>query len=48
MNKRISLCQLEDIYKSFFGTEDVRFKKFVDKNGKVHEGNELKKLMEAE
>ena len=48
MNKRISLCQLEDIYKSSFGTEDVRIKKFVDKDGNVHEGNELKKLMEAD
>ena len=38
MNKRISLCQLEDIYKSSFGTEDVRIKKFVDKDGKEKYG----------
>jgi len=45
MNKRISLCQLEEHFKSSFGTEDVRIKKFVDKDGKVYEGKELKTLM---
>lgn len=48
MSKRISLCQLEDYFKSALGTEDVRIKKIVNKDGTIHEGNELKKLMEAD
>jgi len=42
------LSQLADTLKKVFGTEDVRIKKFVLPGGKIYEGEELKKLMEAD
>lgn len=45
-NKRISLRQLPDLIKKITGAKNVRIKKFVDKNKKVYEGEELKALME--
>lgn len=44
--ERISLRQLPDLVKKITGAENVRIKKFVDKNGKLYEGEELKALME--
>jgi len=44
--KRISLGQLPDLLKKITGSEDVRITQFVDKNGKIYEGEKLNALME--
>jgi len=43
---RISLGDLEGIYKKMFKTQNVRIKKLKLPDGQVLEGDELKNLME--
>lgn len=45
--KKISLSQLQDGFRKSMGSENIHIKAFKDKDGKIFEGSELKKLMEV-
>jgi len=46
--ERTPLSQVAEVYRKLLGAKVVRIKKIVMPDGKVLEGDDLKKLMEAQ